>query len=267
MLVTTFPNARELGRARARLEELSLPHEVISPSPGYSKVGVDAIILDEGTRMDLAAAGAEEFISSGWVPYREARIEVPGAAPPTFEEDVFGRASIMVLAPCVADRTKIRIVAHISGDMGEAFPYLNSVMREVFYNPVGGHLTFMEDYRTVSLYPGRIAAAKPDHIVDAWRLLEDIRRRMNGVWARRREIEPSYEMRKRPPALEIYKRLPQTNCRECGERTCLAFAAKLWRGKASPSMCAPVFGGEHGELRDALMEICSGLGVLDGVSV
>lgn len=266
-LVTTFPNAVELGRARKRLEALSVPYEIISPSPGYSRVGMDAIVLDEDARMELAEKGADDSISSGWVEYREAELEVPAAAPPTFDDDVFGRAAIMILAPCVADRTKIRIVAHISGDMSEAFPYLNAVMRGAFYNPVGGHLTFMEGYRAVSLYPGRIAAAKADDVVDAWRLLEDIRCNVNGVWARRGEIEPSYEMRQKPPAIEIFKRLPRTNCGECGEKSCLAFAAKLWRGEANPSSCAPVFEGDHGELKDALVEICSALGVTEGVSV
>jgi ArsR family metal-binding transcriptional regulator len=266
-LVTTFPNAAELGRARERLDGLSLPYEIMSPSPGYSRVGMDAIVLDEDARMALAEKGADDFISSGWVEYREAHIDIPAAAPPGFDDDVFGEAAIMILAPCVADRTKIRIVAHISGDMSETFPYLNAVMRGAFYNPVGGHLTFMEGYHAVSLYPGRIAAAKADDIVDAWRLLEDIRCNVNGVWARRGEIEPSYEMRQKPPAIEIYKRLPGTNCRSCGERSCLAFAAKLWRGEASPSSCAPVFDGDRAELKDALVEICSALGVTEGVSV
>ncbi|MHC1597228.1 MAG: (Fe-S)-binding protein, partial [Methermicoccaceae archaeon] len=27
--------------------------------------------------------------------------------------------------------------------------------------------------------------------------------------------------------LEVYKYLPQTNCGECGETTCMAFAARL----------------------------------------
>ena len=64
-LVTTFPNAAELGRARARLEGLSLPYDIILPSPGYSRVGMDAIVLDEGARMELAEKCADGFISSG----------------------------------------------------------------------------------------------------------------------------------------------------------------------------------------------------------
>lgn len=37
--------------------------------------------------------------------------------------------------------------------------------------------------------------------------------------------------------IQIYKLLPQTNCKECGEPTCLAFAMKLAAGKAEISLC------------------------------
>ena len=31
--------------------------------------------------------------------------------------------------------------------------------------------------------------------------------------------------------LNLYKQLPQTNCKECGEQTCMAFAAGLIEAK------------------------------------
>ena len=119
----------------------------------------------------------------------------------------------------------------------------------------------MDGYRMVSLYPRRITVAKADDIVDAWRALEAIRVRANEVWSRRTDIEPCYEMRQKPPALEIFKRLPGTNCRACGEPTCLAFAVKVHGGDASISDCSPVFAGDFSHLREALLEICRGLGV------
>ena len=37
--------------------------------------------------------------------------------------------------------------------------------------------------------------------------------------------------------MQIYKILPQTNCKDCGLPTCLAFAMKLAAGKAEISLC------------------------------
>lgn len=40
-------------------------------------------------------------------------------------------------------------------------------------------------------------------------------------------------------ALEIYKLLPRTNCKECGFSTCLAFAMQMAAGKAGIDKCPP----------------------------
>jgi len=40
--------------------------------------------------------------------------------------------------------------------------------------------------------------------------------------------------------LEIFKQLPKTNCKECGQPTCLAFAMQLAAGKASLDACPHV---------------------------
>jgi len=259
-LVTTFPAQAEFERAMSLLVPCGLSYQAISPAPGYGLVGAPALVVNPEARGALASGSGRDLACAGWVDYQPAQIEVPQWEPPAYEEDVFGRAAVMVLAPCVADETKIRIVAHISGNLTEVFPYLNADMKQASYNVHGPTFTFMDGYRMVSAYPRRIAVAKADEIVDAWRVLEEMRRRVNQVWAQRRDIEPSYERRQRPPALEIYKRLPRTNCGACGERACLAFAVRVWAGQLNPRECKAVFDGESGYLGDALLEICKGLG-------
>jgi len=262
-LTGTFPRRSEFDKAKVGMDALGLPYEVISPGPGFAKVGVPAVVLDADVHRAFYARHSHDITCSGWVDYRPAGSAVPAESPRDYEEDAFGQAAVMVLAPCVADMTKIRLIAHLSGDLSEVLPYMNAVMREASYNANGPTFTFMDGHRMISLYPRRIAVAKADEIVDAWRTLEAIRRRVNETWARRAEITPSYEMRAKPPALEIYKRLPHTNCRVCGEQTCLAFAVKLWSGGGQPSQCKPVFAGDFKRLRPALVEICRGLGVIE----
>lgn len=48
-------------------------------------------------------------------------------------------------------------------------------------------------------------------------------------------------MVKKLKPLEIYKLLPKTNCRECGENSCMAFAAKLVEREKDISYCKPLF--------------------------
>jgi ArsR family metal-binding transcriptional regulator len=44
----------------------------------------------------------------------------------------------------------------------------------------------------------------------------------------------------------------------------MAFALKLWSGQVSLSNCKPAFEGTHTHLKEALFEICAGLGIEKG---
>lgn len=51
--------------------------------------------------------------------------------------------------------------------------------------------------------------------------------------------------------IQIYKLLPQTNCKDCGEPTCLAFAMKLAAGKADIALCPYVSEEAKAKLSEA----------------
>ena len=51
--------------------------------------------------------------------------------------------------------------------------------------------------------------------------------------------------------IEIFKLLPKTNCKECGDPTCLAFAMKLAAGKAELSACPYVSEEAKAKLSEA----------------
>jgi acetyl-CoA decarbonylase/synthase complex subunit gamma len=51
--------------------------------------------------------------------------------------------------------------------------------------------------------------------------------------------------------IEIFKLLPKTNCKECGDPTCLAFAMKLAAGKAELTLCPHVSEEAKAQLAEA----------------
>ncbi|MFC2062715.1 acetyl-CoA decarbonylase/synthase complex subunit gamma [Chloroflexota bacterium] len=51
--------------------------------------------------------------------------------------------------------------------------------------------------------------------------------------------------------IEIFKLLPKTNCKECGDPTCLAFAMKLAAGKAELTLCPHVSEEAKSKLSEA----------------
>jgi ArsR family metal-binding transcriptional regulator len=261
--LTTFSDPSELERAVTLLAQLGIAHQVVSPDPGYAAVGVPALVLSPEARSAFLDGGGGGLVTAGWVDFRPPAEEVPGGPPRVFEEDLLGRVAIVVLATCIADASKLRLIAHFSGDVAEALPYLNAELLKGSYVPKLPVFTYMDGHRMVSLFRDRIGIAKANDIVDAWASLERVRCLLCDVWTRRAEITPSFESRQRPPALEVYRRLPGTNCGDCGQATCTAFAWAIWRGDADPHLCRPVFDGERADLRDALLAICAGLGVAD----
>jgi acetyl-CoA decarbonylase/synthase complex subunit gamma len=52
--------------------------------------------------------------------------------------------------------------------------------------------------------------------------------------------------------IEIYRSLPGTNCKECGESNCMAFAAKLVNREATLSECTPLMSPDHKDSYDKL---------------
>ena len=261
LFLTTCPVRAEFERAVSALRDMGAAYQPIDPTPALARVAVPALVVNREVRANLQSEKTG-IVFSGWVEHRPSATLMPDGPAPEEDALCFRRAAIMVLSPCVADDTKIRLVAHVEGDLAPALPFLNAVMPHASYIPQAETFTYLDGHRMVALYARRITIAKADEIVDAWVTLERIRRQIEDTWARRESIEPSFETRKKPPALEIYKRLPGTNCGLCGEMTCIAFALRLWSGQVSVHACAPAFEPGNDALRDALLEIVAGMGLM-----
>jgi acetyl-CoA decarbonylase/synthase complex subunit gamma len=55
--------------------------------------------------------------------------------------------------------------------------------------------------------------------------------------------------------VEVYMALPRTNCKECGEENCMAFAVKLVNREALLELCTPLYEEKHAESRGKLEEL------------
>ena len=71
-------------------------------------------------------------------------------------------------------------------------------------------------------------------------------------------------------AFEIYKLLPKTNCKECGEATCMAFAVSLLRQAKKVNDCPPLLAeSKYSDNLKKLHEIFDPLGKIhkSGVTI
>jgi ArsR family metal-binding transcriptional regulator len=189
------------------------------------------------------------------------------------------RIEIEQVEPCFADETKIRVIARIPVDVGELLPYLNAILANATYVETcqggkgsPGHettysadrpaLTFTKGQRLVTVYPRRVTIAKADDVEDAEETLAWLVDKLNYASQHREEIEPVTEGKVKIRPLDIFGLLPRTNCRQCGEQGCLAFALLLLQEKRRLKDCLPLYREEQWEgKRKRLEEIIHSLGL------
>jgi ArsR family metal-binding transcriptional regulator len=162
--------------------------------------------------------------------------------------------------PCLADPMKIRVIAELSDEIQEVFPYLNAILKGCIYNHEALTLTIKKDGKLFTLHFRHITLAKIEDEKEAEEILKGLKGLINETYEKRDQIEPNYSRGADLKALDIYRLLPGTNCKKCGELTCLAFAVKLVGQEIGIMQCVPLFSGDYQEKRKVLLELLHAAG-------
>jgi ArsR family metal-binding transcriptional regulator len=162
--------------------------------------------------------------------------------------------------PCLADPEKIRVIAEILDEIHEVFPYLNATLKGCIYNHPALTLTIKKDGKLFTLHVHHITLAKIEDEKEADEILGWLKDLVNETYEKRDQIEPNYSMAAELKALDIFKLLPGTSCKKCGELTCLAFAVKLVGKEIEINKCTPFFSEEYQEKRKVLSELLHAAG-------
>jgi ArsR family metal-binding transcriptional regulator len=96
---------------------------------------------------------------------------------------------------------------------------------------------------------------------EALEILDGLKDLINKTYQNRDQIEPNYSEGDQLKPSDIQKLLPGANCKECGFRSCLAFAFKLVDQKIEIAKCIPLFSHEYKEKRKVLFEILQNAGL------
>lgn len=158
--------------------------------------------------------------------------------------------------PCEPGAEYWNATARFEEDLSDAFPYLNAELKNAVYSQAANQITWRYQDRAVAIRPHEITISNlPDRDAAAIEM-EKVVAEINRIWMDRDHIAPLHTPRKRLVTMEIYQLLPQTNCKECGEASCFAFAGKLTVGEADAAQCTPLFADDrYAEKRQALLEM------------
>ena len=143
---------------------------------------------------------------------------------------------------CNASFESVHCIAHLEQDVSAVLPYLNTVLGgfEYFKDPPA--VIFRSQGKLITVHGRKIAINALSDEDEADRILEWLKREINAAWESHASIEPSYEGAPKPRLIEILKLLPKTNCKECGELTCMVYAARIAEGAKGPEGCLPLDG-------------------------
>ncbi len=135
--------------------------------------------------------------------------------------------TLIKILPCLAEPGKIIVIGNPARNLDEVLPYLATLPNVISYNPETCALTLRRQPGFISLYSDKAYITKVKDTEEGLELFKALVDAINATWEHREELVAMTARKHAPRPLDVWTLLPQTNCKRCGEATCMAFACKL----------------------------------------
>ena len=157
---------------------------------------------------------------------------------------------------CVPNAMSLQCFAHLDEDVGGALPYLNAYLGGHTYTQDPPSVTFKVQGKLITVHSKKIAINALKDEEEATKIIEWLKTEINAAWENRGKIEPSYEAKPGPKVFEILRLLPKTNCRECGQITCMVFASMVAEGAKVAEDCPALENPNREKLYEYMKPFC-----------
>jgi ArsR family metal-binding transcriptional regulator len=122
-------------------------------------------------------------------------------------------------------------------DLSPLFPLINAVVPDARLYETPCYIKFQLNAHLCAFHPHEGVFSPVKDYTEARTFLDDLVAFIQNLFARKAEIVPNHRKFNPVSALDIFQLLPRSNCRACGQATCMAFAAAVSRQKSSPAEC------------------------------
>ena len=157
--------------------------------------------------------------------------------------------------PCEPGAERYAARARLTSDITVVLPYLNATLSGAVFHQEAQALTWKKGGHNIAFHAYEIATSNVADRDGAEAELKGLIGLVNCTWERRSEITPDTTTRQRPTPMAIFKLLPRTNCKQCGESTCYSFALKLAVSQKKLAECPPLLDARYKESQAALAMI------------
>ncbi|MGB9837456.1 (Fe-S)-binding protein [Methanothermobacter sp.] len=151
-------------------------------------------------------------------------------------------ATLKQVKPCLAAEGKIRVLMELDSELGDIIPVMVKMYPPGVVNYVKKKniLTLTIHDRIISLYPsGKISMNKTHDVEEAFEIVGELIDQINRAHDSGADGKDSVDLSRIGP-MDIHSCLPGSNCGDCGEATCMAFAMKLLNGEQKLDSCLPL---------------------------
>ena len=160
--------------------------------------------------------------------------------------------------PCLPGSPRWSSIVTIDTDLTDLLPYLNGYLKKRFYDPNTHTLVFKMNGHGVAVRPLEIRIGNLIDREEGEKMAKEVIDFINEIHKKRNEITPDTTRKEPPKAIEIFKLLPKTNCRKCGQLTCMAFASALAKGEVDIDDCPELFEEKYRENREKIEALFMG---------
>ncbi len=162
---------------------------------------------------------------------------------------------IVETSPCIAEEGMFKAITRAPVCFDELLPYLNAVVEKPNYQPNANSLMFKRGKVGFTIKGSEINITKFVNNTELHEILDWIKDLISDIYDSKDDIEPNFKEKKIVPALTIYNLLPKTNCRKCGESSCMAFATKLNKLDVELDECVEIDDAKYAEQKTKLLKL------------
>lgn len=145
-------------------------------------------------------------------------------------------AEVRQLLPCIADSTKFRVVADMAPPLGGVLKIFEPIFPRGNYSDKKDSLIIQKGEIITNIYgSGKVVMRMVKNEDEAREELENLKKVINETITK--GVTPPPREKVRVELMDLYRYLPQTNCRGCGEQGCYSFAIRLIAGQVTLDKC------------------------------
>ncbi|MGB6064873.1 MAG: (Fe-S)-binding protein [Desulfomonilaceae bacterium] len=263
--VIIFPDQASFENSRKYIDSMGVTALVVQP-PRFCLGLVAPTVIDSGGPKSLADELRQADVAvSGVIPYRPAAKEILKASPPNSKwTEALGTLAVSTVRPSLTDPLKLRVEVIPGKSLALLIPLMARLIRGGSYRFDVPVLAFEEEHRLLVISPERFVICRADDLLDAWIMLRSFVDLVISAWDSRSNLGPEKQRRQGIGAIEIFKRLPSTDCKRCGKQNCMEFATGLFTGKFGIEQCAPIIEEEWRPRLESLQWLMQVIGLNGG---